>query len=243
MPGLVKYGSNGLAQFLDAPDIVYGTGNDGSVTFDGSTTILSIAPASSVYTLTRDIFCYNMTISANVRINPNGYRIFVKNLLSLGNGSLIGFTTGFAGTGSIAGGGIGPVTHSLGGSEGGEVGNEATPPTASLGGPDYYKQPLNAIRGYAITASGGPVFLRGGAGTGSADGGGVVICAARYIAYTGTGTAAGFTAPASSSAGGGVVLTISTGVSLPANITVDVGGGTSGIYTGQNGTHFHIQAM
>ena len=77
MPGLVKYGSNGLAQFLDAPDVVYGTGDDGSVTFDGTTTILSLVPSSSVYSLTRDIYCYNMTVSDSVRIQPNGYRIFV----------------------------------------------------------------------------------------------------------------------------------------------------------------------
>lgn len=242
---LTKYGTSPLSSFSDAPEAIYGTGSDGSVTFDGSSTVLSLAPSSSVYTLTRDIFCYDMTVSANVRINPNGYRIFVKNLLTMGNASIIGFTAGSSAQGSIAGGSLLSVSNSLGGSNGDDPGYEATPPTASYGGSDYYKQPLHAIRGYAITASGGPLFLQGGAGSGSSAGGGVVICAARYIAYSGTGTAAQFRAPAANGTanGGGVVLTISTSASLPANITVDVAGGINGIFSGGNGTHFHIQAM
>lgn len=245
MPAMVKHGSNGLQQFLDASSAIYGDGIDGSVNFDGSSTVLSITPSSSVYQLTRDIYCYNMLVGANVRVQPNGYRIFVENILTMGNASIIGFTAGSSAQGSIAGGSLLSVSNSLGGSNGDDPGNAATPPTASYGGTNYYKQPLNAIRGYAITASGGPLFLQGGAGNGSTPGGGIVICAARYIAYSGTGTAAQFKAPATSGTanGGGVVLTISTSVSLPANIGVDVGGGTFGIYSGSNGNHFHIQAQ
>jgi hypothetical protein len=242
---LTKYGTSPLSSFSDAPDIVYGTGNDGSVTFDGTTTILSMAPSSSVYSLTRDIYCYNMTVGDSVRIQPNGYRIFVKNELVMTQASIIGFSSGFSGSGSIAGGGTGAVTHSLGGENGDDPGFSATPPTSSLGGSNYYRQAINATRGYAITADGGPVFLRGGAGNGSQSGGGVVICAARYITFSGPGTTGQFKAPATPSTanGGGVVLTISTSASLPANITVDVGGGTNGIYSGGNGNHFHIQAV
>lgn len=242
MGTITKYGTSSLSSFSDAPEPIYGTGSDGSVTFNGSSTVLSLAPSSSVYTLTRDIFCYDMTVSNSVRINPNGYRIFVKNLLTMGNASIIGFTTGSAATGSIAGGSITDASNSLGGSN---DSYSAIPPTAALGGSDYYKQPLHAIRGYAITASGGPAFLQGGAGDGLNAGGGVVICAARYIVYSGTGTGSGFTAPAGTGTpnGGGVVLTISTGVSLPSGIGVNVEGGNFGIYQGSNGTHFHIQAM
>ena len=239
---ITKYGTSSLSGFSDAPEPIYGTGSDGSVTFNGSSTVLSLAPSSSVYTLTRDIFCYDMTVSNSVRINPNGYRIFVKNLLTMGNASIIGFTTGSAATGSIAGGSITDASNSLGGSN---DSYSAIPPTAALGGSDYYKQPLHAIRGYAITASGGPAFLRGGSGDGGTPGGGVVICAARYIVYSGTGTAAVFSAPATlgTGTGGGVVLTISTRVSLPSGVGVDVQGSSFGIYQGGNGTHFHIQAM
>lgn len=238
MGTITKYGTSPLSGFSDAPEAIYGTGSDGSVTFDGSSTVLSLAPSSSVYTLTRDIFCYNMTVSNSVRINPNGYRIFVENLLTLGNASIIGFTTGSTATGSISGGGTGYVSNSLGG------GSNSQPPggiSAIYGGADYYKQALNAVRGFAITASGGPVFLRGGAGDGfGSPGGGIVICAARYIACTATTTNATFSAPGSSGGGGGVILIVSSAPALPSNISTNVAGG-GGVATA--GNYFYIQAM
>jgi hypothetical protein len=232
MPGLVKYGSNGLAQFLDAPDVVYGTGDDGSVVFDGTTTILGMAPSSSVYSLTRDIYCYNMSVSDSVRIQPNGYRIFVQNLLTLGDASRIGWAngTGWSTAGTIQQGGAAmvSVTHSLGGFS--DIGT-ATAPTSALGGANYYKQPHQAVRGFAITASGGPTYLRGGAGGTTGLGGGVIICAARYIACTATSTNATFTAEGGTGyGGGGVIIVISSGASLPANISTSVTGYLPGTY-------------
>ena len=232
MPGLVKYGSNGLAQFLDAPDVVYGTGDDGSVTFNGSSTVLGLAPSSSVYSLTRDIYCYNMTVSDSVRIQPNGYRIFVQNLLTLGNASRIGWanSTGWATAGTIQQGGSATVsvTHSLGGNGSSAT---ATAPTSALGGTNYYKQPHQAVRGFSITASGGPTYLRGGAGGSTGLGGGVIICAARYIACTATSTNATFTAEGGTTGGGGgVIIVISSGASLPANVSTSVTGASSGTY-------------
>jgi hypothetical protein len=242
---LTKYGTSSLSSFSDAPEIIYGTGSDGSVDFDGFTIVLGLLPSLGVYTLTRDIFCNTMRVLPYVQIIPNGYRIFVKNELVMTQASIIGFSSGFSGSGSIAGGGTGAVTHSLGGGNGDDPGFSATPPTSSLGGSNYYRQAINATRGYALTPFGGPTYLRGGAGNGSSPGGGVVICAARYITFSGPGTIGQFKAPATPSTanGGGVVLTISTSASLPANITVDVGGGTNGIYSGGNGNHFHIQAV
>lgn len=235
---ITKYGTSSLSSFSDAPEPIYGTGNDGSVTFDGSSTVLSLVPSSSVYTLTKDIFCQNMTVSDSVRINPNGYRIFVKNLLTLGNSSTIGFTAGSTVTGSISGGGTGSVTNSLGGNSASAL---ATAPSSVYGGTDYYKQAVNAVRGFAITATGGPVFLRGGAGDGvSSPGGGIVICAARYIACTATTTNATFSAPGSSNGGGGVILVISSAPALPSNISTNVAGG--GAFA-TAGNYFYIQAM
>lgn len=234
---ITKYGTSSLSGFSDAPEPIYGTGNDGNVTFDGSSTVLSLAPSSSVYTLTRDIFCYNMTVSDSVQIQPNGYRIFVKNLLTLGNSSIIGFTTGSTAVGSIQGGSVTGVSHSLGGNGGGGL---AIPPTAALGGSDYYKQAVNAVRGFAITASGGPTFLRGGAGGSTGFGGGVVICAARYIECTATTTNAKFSAVGGASdGGGGVILIVSSAPALPSNVSTDVLGNGSG----STGTHYYIQAM
>jgi hypothetical protein len=232
MPAVVKYGSNGLAQFLDAPDVVYGTGDDGSVVFDGTTTILSMAPSSSVYSLTRDIYCYNMSVSDSVRIQPNGYRIFVQNLLTLGNASRIGWAdgTGWSTAGTIQQGGTATVsvTHSLGGN--GSTAT-ATAPTSALGGANYYKQPHQAVRGFSITASGGPTYLRGGAGGTGGLGGGVIICAARYIACTAdTLTKANFIAEGGGGGGGGVIIVISSGASLPANVYTSVNGAYPGTY-------------
>lgn len=253
MPALVKHGSNGLQQFLDASSIIYGDGIDGSVNFDGSSTVLSIAPSSSVYQLTRDIYCYNMLVGANVRVQPNGYRIFVENILQLADGSVIGWadSVGWTTTGSIKGGGAAgaSVTHSLGGSTGQSGAGTATPPTAAEGGSNYYRQPLNAIRGYAITASGGPYYLTGGAGGSTASGnigGGVIICAARYISGPPTGTAI-FRADAgggnSGIAGHGVIITISTQSSLPTNVTTSLKGGVSFLGVAFDGTPIHIQAQ
>lgn len=224
---------NSMALFLDSPDPVYGTGADGDRVLDGATTVLGMTPSASVYTMTRDIFFNNLTINTSVRLMPNGYRIFVKNILTFaGNNASIGFTSGFSTAGSIQQGGTGAVSHSLGGSA---TGNAATPPTAELGGAEYFSIPRQAVQGYSITASGGPTFLRGGAGASGQTGGGVVILAARYIAGPASGSAS-IAAPATSPAGGGVILLVSSAVALPASVTTNV--------TGQNpGTVNYMQVI
>lgn len=254
MPTLVKHGSNGLQQFLDSPEALYGNAIDGNVDFDGTSTVLSITPSSSVYQLTRDIYCYNMIVRTGVRVQPNGYRIFVQNILQLGNNSVIGWAvdTGWATNGTIMQGGTAgtSVTHSLGGMTFTNGAGTSTSPTASEGGSNYYYQPLNAIRGYAITASGGPYYLRGGAGGTTASGhkgGGVIICAARYISGPNSGNSAYFRADADlgsgSTAGGGCIITISSQASLPSLVATRNVGGTN-IFIGGDltGTAIHIQA-
>ena len=227
-----------LAAFLDAADPIYGTGVDGSVTLDGSTTILGMAPSSSKYTMTSDLYFHNLTLNTDIHLQTNGYRLFVKNQLNMANGSRIGFTTGFATAGSIAQGGavLGAVTNSLGGA-GLNVATAvtATAPTAALGGAKYYTIPHQAIRGWAATASTTtPTFVRGGAGGLGQAGGGVVIIAARYITVT-SGTAV-ISAPATAPAGGGVVLIVSSHSALPAGLSTDV--------TGQNpGTVNYMQLV
>lgn len=227
MPGIVRYTTT--STLTDAADSIYGTGMDGDAILDGSTTILGMAPSASVYSMTRDIYFDDLTINASVRLAPNGYRIFVKNVLTFaGNNATIGFTTGYSTAGSIQQGGAATtaVTHSLGGSA---TGYTATAPTAALGGSDYYKIPHQAYRGYAITASGGPTFLRGGAGGTAQAGGGVIIIAARYIAGPVSGTGY-IKAPATAPAGGGVILVVSSAASLPASISTDVTGQNAGTY-------------
>lgn len=231
-PSTTSKANSNLTGFLDAPDQIYGSGADGSVTLDGTTTILSMVPSSSVYTATRDLFFYNLTLSDSVRLNPAGYRIFVQNILMLGNGSVIGHTTGFTTAGSIQQGAavLTSVTHSLGGGGGGDGAGTAAVPTALTGGTNYYYQPFQAVRGYSITGSSTtPTFLRGGAGGASGTGGGVVILAARYISLS-SGTAT-IKAPGTAGAGGGgggVVIIISSAATLLSGVSTDVTAGTGG---------------
>jgi len=229
-PSTTSKANSNLTGFLDAPDTLYGSAGDGSVTLDGTSTYTTLgmaAPSSSVQTATRDLYFYNLTISAGVRLNPAGYRIFVQNILMLGNGSTIGYTTGFSTAGSIQQGGATAtaVTHSLGGSSATQT---ATAPTAVTGGTNYYYQPLQAVRGYSITGSStSATFLRGGAGGASGAGGGVVIVAARYISLS--SGAATINAPGTAGAGGGgggVVIIVSSAPTLLTGVTTSVVGGT-----------------
>jgi hypothetical protein len=232
-PSTTSKANANLTGFLDAPDQIYGSGADGSVTLDGTATVLSMAPSASpfVYTATRDLFFYNLTLSDSVRLNPAGYRIFVQNILFLGSNSTIGYTTGFSTAGSIQQGGAAnnattsPVAHSLGGSS---ALYTATAPTAATGGTNYYYQPFQSVRGYSITGtSTTPTFLRGGAGGASGAGGGVVILAARYITVTsGTGYIKAPGTAGAGGGGGGVMIVISSASTLNAGVSYDGTGGT-----------------
>lgn len=236
MAGITRYNVQGtLSQFLDSPDPIYGTGVDGDAVLDGASTVLGMIPILSVYSMTSDLYFDDLTIASGVRLAPNGYRIFVKNNLSLGTNSVIGFETGYSTAGSIGQGGAinTAVTHSLGGAS---LTQTVTAPIAGLGGSKYYQIPHQAIRGYSVTASNvTPTFLRGGAGGLLQPGGGVVILAARYISGPSSGTAY-IKAPGTPPAGGGVILIVSSAASLPANVSADV--------TGQNpGTVNYMQLV
>ena len=240
---LSKANSN-LTAFLDAPDSIYGSAGDGSQTLDGSTTVLSMAPSSSVYTATRDLFFYNLTLSASVRLNPGGYRIFVQNILTLGSDATIGYATGFTTTGSIQQGAaaLTGVTHSLGGTGGGAGAGTATVPTAQTGGTNYYYQPFQAVRGDSITGSSTtPTFLRGGAGGATGTGGGVVILAARYITVA-SGTAYVKAPGSTGGGGGGVVIIISSSSVLNTSVSTDVSGG-GGSPAAASGTVIYSQVV
>ncbi len=220
-------GDKWLGYYNESPSIIYGTGSDGDATLDGSTTVLSMAPSSSVYSMTRDLFFNDLTINGGVRLAPNGYRIFVKGTLRFaGANATVGFTAGYSTTGSIMQGGAATtaVTHSLGGSA---TGYTATPPTSALGGTQWWTVPHQAISGYSLTASGGPTWLRGGAGGTGQAGGGVIILAARYISGPSSGIAY-IKAPATAPAGGGVILIVSSASSLPSSVSTDVTGQNSG---------------
>jgi len=230
MTGIARYPTlNAFASFIDAADSVYGTGSDGSVTISANTT------------LTSDKFYYNLSVDSNVVLNTAGYRVFVKNILTLSSNSTIGvgtantytMNTGFSGVGTIRGGGgiSGAVSNSLGGNS---ATQSAIVPTVAQGGTGdktttsgYYYQPIHSIKGYVINASNTtPAFLYGGAGGSSGVGGGVVIIGARYISATSANIKA-TGATGANGGGGGVIILVSTHATLPTGITTDVTGGTS----------------
>ena len=217
MGGIVRFNApDPLAEYVNSADEIYGTGVDGSVLITSDTHLAS------------DMFYHNLTIDPGITLFTDGYRVFVKNLLSLGENSIIGTPGGFYGTGTILGGGaIGgeSVTNSLGGDSVNST-YTATSPTAAHGGGVYYQYSSQAILGYQITASSnGPVYLRGGAGSVSGDGGGVVIVAARYISCDG---AAQISATGGPDAGGGVVIAVSTPSLIPAGLDLNVDGQSGG---------------
>ena len=174
--GRVRANSPGkLASFLDSPDDVYGSGADLDATISGNATMSS------------DMYYYNLTINGGVTLNTGGYRLFVKNILTMGASSVIGLPGGSSATGTLKGGGAASTatTNSLGGNGASAT---ATQITAAAGGLVYYKYPEQAIRGWNVTASATtPTYLEGGAG-GTGVGGGVVIVCARYISTGGTCT-------------------------------------------------------
>lgn len=213
--------SQATYNFNIIPDVIYGSGKDGTVT------------VSSNVDLDRDMYYSNLTIAPGVHINTNGYRVFVRNILTFSSlqsnqaTTTIGVRNGFSGSGTLLGGSEGNVTNSLGGDG---LGHVVSLPTVESGGPEYYDSPENAINGYSL--HGGqqaPLALRGGAGNGSAPGGGVVVISARKIVGYGTIYADGYydVGNAQYETGGGVVIICSQFV-RPSSVLVNVNGFESG---------------
>ena len=207
-----------LLDFIDSPPDIYGSGLDGSAVLSGTSN-----------TLLADTFYYNLTLADNATLDTAGYRLFVKNVLSVGTGVVIGRPGGSTAVGSIGGGGAldTNVTNSLGGAG---AGGTVTAPTAASGGSNYYKHGPQAVLGYQITAGQTtPLFLNGGSGgtTGDGVGGGVVIIAARYVAIE-PGGGAVISATGGTDAGGGVIILISSDPTLNPGLTLNASGAGSG---------------
>lgn len=156
----------------------YGTGIDGNLTFDGAATVgtfagLSLVPAANVYTLTRDIFANNMSVSTGVRINPAGFRIFVLNTLTLTGTASIAAPGGNGGNGTAGAGGAAGAVAWLSASSllaGGQAGVAGGAPDAGSGGSGSNPGAINSHLGAATanTAIGGNGgVLQGGGGGGN----------------------------------------------------------------------------
>ena len=90
-------------------ELVYGSGRDGSLTLDGSA-VAGMTLTSTTYKLDRHIEAENLTINAGYTLDPNGWVIRVRSLLTLGNGALI-TNDGTNASGGTAGPGAAPATN------------------------------------------------------------------------------------------------------------------------------------
>jgi hypothetical protein len=149
MGALERFNSPAKVQRI-GNDSVYGTGSDGT------------AIIASNISLSRDMYYSNLTINSGFHLNTNGYRVFVKNTLTL-NGS-IGVVSGVSvsnatvsGTSSIASN----TTNSIGGSAFGATYTASQLPTAII------KDISTAVLGYYIDTASNVVVVRGGAGGGN----------------------------------------------------------------------------
>ena len=193
------------------PDSIYGSGMDGNVTITSNTT------------LTRDMYYNNLQVDAGIVLNTAGYRVFVRNRLTMAPTSAnqadtkIGRVGAASTSGTLKGGAQAAATDSLGGNGNGYT---ATAPTE---GADYFNHPDVAITGViqhggSTTATG----LVGGAGDSVNYGGGVVVVCARKIQGHGTIVASGET-----TTGGGVIFIVSQTIPL-TGVTTDVTGYAAG---------------
>jgi hypothetical protein len=214
---------------------IFGDGSDGVVDFDGTTTVLGLAPSSGVYTLTRDVLLAGGSqVSGSAVVKTGGFRIFCKGTFTVGASAAVhhngnnasGSSAGAALTantiGSGSGGGSGSATNgatagsrsnALGGA--GAAGGAGGTGTAGAGGAatqilaaqGSIRFVPNAVMG-AVTHSGGYQSVFGGAGGG---GGG------------GDGTNAG----GGGGGGGGVLMIAAKGIVNSGTISANGGNGAT----------------
>ena len=193
------------------PDSIYGSGMDGNVTISSNTT------------LTRDMYYNNLDVNAGIVLNTAGYRVFVRNRLTMAptnanqGDTKIGRVGAASTSGTLKGGAQAAATDSLGGNGNGYT---ATAPTE---GAEYFNHPDIAVAG--VIQHGGSTTataLTGGAGDSVNYGGGVVVVCARKIQGHGTIVASGET-----TTGGGVIFIVSQSIPL-TGVTTDVTGYAAG---------------
>jgi hypothetical protein len=153
---------------------MYADGVDGTLHFDGAATVTlaldgtTVAPASSIYTLARDIFADSMTVDVGVTIKPAGFRIFVLNTLT--NNGNIQANGGDGGAGAAGAGGTAGtaafVAKALGGGVAGVAG--ASPTSGGSAGLAPASTHLGGVSGTVGPGANGGVLQGGGGGQNNA---------------------------------------------------------------------------
>ncbi|HEY9172184.1 MAG TPA: hypothetical protein VI136_07870, partial [Verrucomicrobiae bacterium] len=109
---------------------MFGDGSDGSPNFDGTNTFSFASKSGNEYTLTRSIFCVDMTVGSGKTVKTAGFKVFCTGTLT--NAGTI-TNEGNAGSTGTAGAALAAVE--LGGSATGGTGGVAMSATGGTGSP------------------------------------------------------------------------------------------------------------
>lgn len=125
-----------------SPDGWFGDGSDGTLTLDGvqGATGFMSADSPTQYSLLRDCFFAALTINAGITLKPNGYRLFVKGILT--NNGIITGSGGAGGNGTAGGDGDLLTANGSKGGPGGASGDNV--PDGSIGAGSPYTTISNA---------------------------------------------------------------------------------------------------
>ena len=180
---------------LITPEI-FGDGYDGSLVFDGSSTVTlgdgtTIVPAANVYTLPRDIFPTDMSISSGVRVKCASYGVFGIGTIS-GSGTLE--CLGGDGSGTTAGTAVAAQVYGAGGNGGsGGIGGQGSAGGASGVCPRDFGSGSTAQVAGGTAGNVGPNGNNGLTGGGGSGGGGGAIGAGSASNASGSATLTGNT--------------------------------------------------
>lgn len=164
----------------------FGDGSDGSVVFDGTTTILGFVPASNRYTITRDLNCINCTVTSpavlvfanqDTETNNNAagsvHRILCQGTLS-GTGKIT--ANGHTGAAGVATANAGAASQYLGATaSAGGTGQILSTGTAGTSLTNHIWNTQTAAAGGTATNAGTSAsgnYLGGGGGGGGTQAGG-----------------------------------------------------------------------
>lgn len=231
--------ANGINSLL----AYFGDGSDGAINFDGSTTVLGLAPSSGVYTLTRDIYLADGSqVSGTAKIATANYRIYCRGTLTIGTTANINNDGNNA---STITGGVAVPSGTLQLTAAGRSGGLGSAGTAGVG----VANGLGGTGGAGGASSGGP-GIGGGAAAGNVtvavgfaprdrntwfQGFGPLAFLTSTTIWTGGSSGASGSAAASSTGGGsgsGGGIVYIAAFELIINGTITAKGGNGGAATG-----------
>jgi len=129
---------DGYDHGLSAWRAYFGDGSDGEETCNGSLSVNGMSLIGDVYTLIRDCYFTNLTISSSADVLLDGYRLFVNGLLTISSGCSVGVPGNNATNNTGVPGAATTVGSVLGGSAGGagdtSTGANGTSSIDALGG-------------------------------------------------------------------------------------------------------------